>query len=206
VAIQTINPNSVQPLGVPNTGTGSDQGDTWDVAVAKLNAMFVELYAGGAFVAGGGSASYEANGNLVNTAGPVTSGNTATSQTLASYTLPANSLQDVGQEINVTAWGVVAGNAASKSIALNIGGTTVNTGTQTGSGYTWLLSGKYIKSSGNAQNYFYSGNASGAAITQKAGTDTSVDTGTIAVNVVATDASAASSDITLLGFTVEFFA
>ena len=230
MAQQTINSNSVQPLGIPNTGTSTEQGDTWDAAVVKLNAMFTELYSGNSTVAGNktytgtqtfngvvsveagtGTGAFSPAGMLSRTVGPLTSGNTATSQTMASYTLPANTLASVGQEIEVTAWGVTAGNAAAKNIAMNIGGATFSTGTQTGSGYTWQIVGKFIKSSGNAQNYMFSGVASssggtGGTAAPKAGTDTSVDTGTIAVNVVFTDASAASSDMTLLGFTVEFFA
>lgn len=211
MAQSTINANSVQPLGLPNTGTSTEQGDTWDQAAVKLNAMFTDLYGAyaggsiGSFAAGAGTGTYKPAGFIAKTVGPVTSGNTNTSQTLASYTLPASTLQSVGQELEVTAWGNVAGNAAPKSLTLNIGGSTINTGTQTGSGYAWILTGRYIKASANAQNYYLSGNSSGAALTAKAGTDTSVDTGTIALNLVATDASAASSDVTLLGFTVEFF-
>lgn len=44
MAINLVNNNSTQPLGIPNTGTGTDQGDTWDAAVLKMNAMFQELY------------------------------------------------------------------------------------------------------------------------------------------------------------------
>lgn len=43
MAYQAIDDND-QPLGVPNTGTGTDQGDTWAQAVAKINANFTELY------------------------------------------------------------------------------------------------------------------------------------------------------------------
>jgi hypothetical protein len=206
---QTINTNSTQPLGLPNTGTGTDQGDTWDVAAGKINSNFNDLYGTGR-PAGGGTATFGAAGMIARVIGPVGSGNTNTSQTLASYTLPANTLQSVGQEIEVTAWGVTANNAASKSIILNIGGASLSTGSQTGAAYTWNLVGKYIKQSSDAQNYYFSGAGSssggtGGGIAPKAGTDTSVDTGTIAITCVATDASAATGDITLLGFTVEFF-
>lgn len=46
MAQQTIVKNSGQPLGLPNTGLGTDQGDTWDQAVDKINANTTELYAG----------------------------------------------------------------------------------------------------------------------------------------------------------------
>lgn len=44
MALQVLNSNSVQPLGLPNTGTGTDEGDLWNAAVTKLNAMMTELY------------------------------------------------------------------------------------------------------------------------------------------------------------------
>lgn len=44
MAQSTINNNSVQPLGLPNTGVGTDEGDLWNAAVVKLNAMLTELY------------------------------------------------------------------------------------------------------------------------------------------------------------------
>ena len=111
-----------------------------------------------------------------------------------------------GQEIEVTAWGNVAGNAASKSVTLNIGASTINTGTATGSGFTWLLQGTYINMGATAQNYLLSGFGSGTApLALKSGTDSVAITGTFNTTLVVTDASAASSDLSVLGFTVEFF-
>jgi hypothetical protein len=46
MAQNPVNSNSTQPLGIPNTGTGTDQGDTWDTAIVKINGMFAEVYAG----------------------------------------------------------------------------------------------------------------------------------------------------------------
>lgn len=46
MAQQTINYNVGQPLGLPNTGIGTDGGDTWDQAVVKINANFDELFGG----------------------------------------------------------------------------------------------------------------------------------------------------------------
>lgn len=40
----TITSNN-DPLGLPNTGTGTDQGMTWQTAVTNINANFSELYA-----------------------------------------------------------------------------------------------------------------------------------------------------------------
>jgi hypothetical protein len=40
----TIKNNSVEPLGGPNLGIGTDQGDSWNTTVANLNNMLSELY------------------------------------------------------------------------------------------------------------------------------------------------------------------
>jgi hypothetical protein len=205
MAKQVINSNSVEPIGPPNLGTSVEQGDTWNQAVTKINANFTDLYGNG-IVAGAGTATFGGSGLINKTVGPVGSGNTNTSQTLASYTLPASTLASAGQQIVVTAWGTVANNAAPKSIVMNIGGTTVTTGTQTGAAYSWWLQGQYMLDASNAESYLFTGQASGGAVTQKAGTDTSVNTGTIATNLVITDASAATSNVTLLGYVVEYFA
>lgn len=42
---QTINSNTVQQRGGPNIGDAVEEGDSWAVAVKKMNAMFAELYA-----------------------------------------------------------------------------------------------------------------------------------------------------------------
>ena len=217
MAIQTINSDAIHPFGPPNVGTGTEFGDSWEGAVTKLNAMLIELYAGGpanrlftglvTFQAGtlAAGTNFRALGTLQATTASAQSSGTNTTQTLLSYTLPANVLDAVGRQINVSAWGATAGNAASKTIALNIGGTSFTTGTQTGSGYSWILNGTYIKTAANTQDAIFSGDASGIRATVKHQTDTSVDTGTIAITVTMADGSAATSNVTLYGFTVEYF-
>lgn len=39
-----INPNTAQPLGGPNQGTGTDQGDSWNTAAGKLNALMASSF------------------------------------------------------------------------------------------------------------------------------------------------------------------
>jgi hypothetical protein len=205
MARQVINSNSVQPLGPPNGGLSTEQGDTWDAAVLKMNAMTADLYGGTALVAGGGSATYGAAGNVSKVPGTVTSAGTTSSQTLASYSLPAGTFTAAGQEVEVTAWGVVAANTAPKSIVMNMGGATVTTTTQTGNAYAWWLEGTYMYDGSNVESYLFTGQASGGNVTQKAGTDNQSAASAIALNLVVTDASAATGNVLLLGFTVEFF-
>lgn len=206
MAQSTINNNSVEPIGPPNLGTSVEQGDTWNTAVGKLNAMFTDLYTGTALVAGTGTATFGAAGMIYKSTAAVNSGNTNTSQTLVSYTVPANTFTAPGQSLEVTAWGVVANNAAPKTIQLNVGAATINTGTQTGAAYSWNLNGYYLCTSATAETYLLSGFGSGtASLTLKAGTDSVAITGTFNTTLVIADASAASSNVSVLGFTVEYF-
>jgi hypothetical protein len=205
MAKQVINSNSVQPLGPPNFGTSVEQGDTWDAAVLKMNAMFSDLYGVG-LVAGTGAATFGPGGNIAKLAATVTSGNTNTTQTLQTYTVPGNTFTTPGQELIVTAFGVVANNAAPKTIALNIGAATITTGTVSGAAFAWQLDGIYVCTSATAENYWLSGFGSGTSpLTNKAGTDSVAITGTFNITVTCADASAASSNVSLLGFTVEYF-
>ena len=57
MAYSAVSTNTTQPLGGPNQGLGTDQGDTWDVAAAKINANAVELYnrTGGTATLGNGA-------------------------------------------------------------------------------------------------------------------------------------------------------
>jgi hypothetical protein len=196
---QPININSTQPRGGPNQGVGTDQGDTWDVAAAKINAALLSA-------AGGAASTFLASGNIFRNTATITSGNTNTTQTLSSYTVPANTFTAPGQEMQVTAWGTVAANAAPKTIALNIGAASITTGTVTGNAFAWELGGNYLVTSATAENYWLSGFGSGTSpLANKAGTDSVAITGTFAISVTCADASAASSDVSLLGFTVEFY-
>lgn len=219
--------NTVQPIGPPNAGTSSEQGMTWNTLVDNLNTMLTELFSGAGTVAGAkvysgtqtfqnfatfvvnttaaNSVTFPPSGDLTTTVGAIGSSATNTTQTLVTYTLPANVLDSTARQLQIIAWGRTANNAAPKNVRLAFGGAGFQSGTQTGAAYNWTLEGLVFKSTANAQNIRYSGVASGGAITLAASTDTSVDTGTIAIAVTCADASAAQSNIFLDGFTVRYF-
>lgn len=208
MAQQILNSNSVQPFGTLNMGSGTDEGDTWNTVAAKLNAMFNEMYTGTTLLAGTGGATFGSSGNIVKTAGPIQSSGTTSTQTLATYSMPANTLNGIGQALDITAWGAVAANAAPKSITLNVGGATYTTGTDTGSGFSWILEASTIlTATGTAgtEDTIFTGQASGALLAPKNSTDTSAPTSAITINVQMADASAATGNVTLYGFTIEYF-
>lgn len=210
MARTALNPPPVGHMP-PNTGDSTEFGDTFKTVVDNLNTMLTEVYAAfsstfGTYAAGGGTATYKPEGVISRTVGPLGSSATNTSQTLASYTLPASSFNAAGQEVDVVAWGTVAANAAPKTIQLGVGGAFANTGTQTGNGYAWQLQSKTIRTGASTQDTIFGGTGSGGAITLKNQTDTSVETGTVSIAVTCADASAAQSNVLLYGFVVEYFA
>jgi hypothetical protein len=198
--------NTVEPLGPPNLGLSTEQGDSWNTTITNLNTMFTEIYGGGAALgAGTGTATFRASGNIKVVDTTIGSSATNTTQTLTSYVLPANTLANANSGIFVQAWGRKAGNAAGVTFQLNIGGTSVNTGNGTQSGVTWLLTGEAYKQAANVQQELYSAQVGTVFTAPKSTSDTSVDTGTINISVQALDASAGQSNVLLDGLVVEFF-
>ncbi len=229
MAIQTINSNSVQPLGPANMGLSTEQGDTWQAAVTKFNAMFVELYGANTFTgaktfagaatfqstvalqgattvtAGTGAESFLPAGNI--NAGVTTIGSSATNttQTLVSYSLPANTLGTNGAGILVTAWGRKAGNAAPMTLQLNVGGASINSAADTDNASHFVLRGFATRRAANAQQVLFTGQRGTANLAVKSTSDTSVDTDTITISVQGLDGSAAQSNVLLDGLVIEFF-
>ena len=204
---QTINNNSVEPIGPPNLGTSVEQGDTWNVAVTKLNAMFTEMYSGTAATAAGtGAATFLDTGNIQKSVTTIGSSATNTTQTLISYSLPANTLSRVGSGIMVTAWGRKANNAAGVTFALNVGGTTINTGNiATSGGISWQFISEVYKQASNIQEQMYVGQVGTTVVAPKSTSDTSTDTAAITITMQALDASAGQSNVLLDGFVVTYF-
>lgn len=192
--------NTVQPLGPPNGGVSSEQGTNWNDTVVAINAMTLEMY-GGSVVA----SVFTPSGTINTSAAPIGSSATNTTQTLASYSLPANTLDAVGRQLEIMSWGRTANNAAPKNLRMAFGGAGFQSGTQTGAAYSWSITGLVLKNAASQQNIRFSGTASGGAITLSSSTDTSVDTGAITISLTCADASAAQSNIFLDGFTVRYF-
>jgi hypothetical protein len=202
MAQQTINNNSVQPIGLPNTGIGTDEGDTWNAAVTKLNAMFNDLYGSSSAIAAAnrrGSVT-----QLSTNVSAFTSAATNTSQTAMSYSIPASTLSTAGSGVWIETWGNVANNAAPKSIALNVGGKTLSTGTFTSAAVSWSLDAFYMLTAANAETWLAEGWAGTTRVASNAGTDTATSTSAINVTVVTTDASAATGNVLVNGLTIQF--
>jgi hypothetical protein len=199
--VQTINNNSVEPLGGPNTGLSTELGDSWNTFVTKANAMFSEIYGG---VQNGGGVAIRQAGNIFVSATTIGSSATNTTQTMLSTTIAANSLKNVGNGFFVEAWGRTAANTSPTTINLNIGGTFVSIASAAHNASHWYLTGQVYKTAANTQQELYYSSI-GAVTAVKSTSDTNTDASSITVSVTAADVSALQSDILLDGMSIEWF-
>lgn len=134
---------------------------------------------------------------------PVTATAAATTQTLASYTLPASYLTNVGQTVRIKGSFITAANANSKTPIITFGTFTLTGTALTGAG---AQSARYectiTKTGASTQNAVCEGLSAvtPVAVTQTNGT--SPDTAGIAITAQCTQ-GAASADCTAANFTVE---
>ncbi len=185
----------------PNAGDGTEFGDNFKTVVDNINLMTTELYAGVQLA--DASTAIKPSGNIKATVGPIGSSATNVAQTLATYSLPANSLNTDGNELSITAWGVF-GATGTPGVSLNVGGATVSLATGSHTSLVWELTALVLRAGANAQN-LHMQSVMSTTQTPKNATDTSVDTSAITISVTANDTAAVQSSIILYGFTVEYF-
>ena len=185
----------------------SDETTALDVELIGLNAtaaandivcngMTVEL------VSQGGSVPAPAGDRLleVDTTNYPTTG--TSEETLASITLPANTLSRDGMAVEITAWGSLAGNTNSKVRKIKFGGTVVASHTTSGDSLNWNMKTVVTrtgaatqKGAGLAFEYLTVPSVLNAAVTHDLTTDCPI--------IFTGETPTASGDITLRGFSVK---
>ncbi len=153
--------------------------------------------------AGDGAGTYIPSGAInVNTTLQATTG--TVKQTLASFSLPANSLSATGKGVRIACSFDAAANANSKTATIDVGSQTfLSTTTTSGSGI--LLKVTAYKTGANTQlglGHTQSVAAAGGGIIHTSGTQT--DTAAILLACTATTPTAAG-DVTFRSMLVEFF-
>ena len=134
-------------------------------------------------------------------------------ETLASYSLPANTLSADGKTIRVRAWFTMTANANNKTYGIDFGATTVATRITTtlGAGYDGYVEATVTRTASNAQRYaghellgsgFVTGNADATVGGLDLGTAAETDSGAITIAAFATTANAAG-DVTFQLLVVE---
>lgn len=217
MAKQTINSNSVEPLGISNMGLSTEQGDSWNAAVTKLNAMFTELYAGSAVPAtigtntnatlgtqtalafGGGTGLLATQGTLSNQADVTGVGNAAdtTEDLLYTFALPASSFDRTARGVVITAMGSFAANAHTKTVKLYFGGSITTSFAGTNGAVGWLATLRVFK--GSAVNTQFglgsvsAGASGGGQSLLSSGTEP--ENAAITIKVTGQTATATASDV-----------
>lgn len=149
--------------------------------------------------------TYNPAGTIYVSLDQIGSSATNTTQTLLSYSLPASTLDTNGAVLEVEAWGSKAANAAPLTLQLNVGGASINSGSSTGSGFSWRMKGTGGRRGSNVQRYYFNGERAALGLTASSTGDTSTDSAAITISVQALDASAAQSNVLLDGLVIRFF-
>lgn len=170
-----------------------------DYVFAKLNAMFKEIY---------GGVGYQGQASRLSTqlsVAGVGNGADTSEDTLFTFSLPANTLSNVGQEVDIEAWGSVAATSATKVVKVYFGAQLVTltyTTTQTGN---WRARLRVIKQASSVQLITGEADALGATTTRVLANITNgaeVDTGAIVVKVTGTSSAATANLILANGMSV----
>jgi hypothetical protein len=154
--------------------------------------------------AGSGSGQFHAAG-LINAALSSTgNGADTTEDTLQTYSLPTNSLDNVSRCVRITTWGILAANADNKTIKLYFGGSVISSGTLTSSGVNWRSTLTVCKTGASTQSVLgeMSVGATMIAPYYNAGTDT--DSSAITIKTTGQAGTANANDIVSKGQIVEF--
>jgi hypothetical protein len=171
---------------------------------------FVQRFKGKIFIAigslaqfGAGGGSFGFCGNLSCQAGAQGNGNDTTEDTLFTFSLPANSLDQVGRALQIVAWGSFANNSHSKNARLYFGSEVVGelSNTTTG-GIGWYLEMNVVKTGSNTQSIssqLIAGTTHGG-VTVQAGAET--DTAAITVKVTGQTGTAGANDIVCNGLQI----
>lgn len=157
---------------------------------------------------GTGAATFGLQGNISKQFSVAGVGNGAdtSEDTLFTFSLPANSLASVGQEITIQAWGSVAATSATKTIKLYFGAgvtqTVTYTTTQTGN---WQINAQVFKQAANVQMALMQYDALGATTARSLGNITNgaeTDTSAITIKVTGTSSAATANLILCNGLVI----
>lgn len=198
--------------GVPTSGTSGTY-----AGYSAIGSLLIDTVGGGLYQNQGTVASPAwgiiSGGILVNSAlskqfSVAGAGNGAdtTEDTLFTYSLPANALANVGNGVEILAWGSVAATSATKTVKVYFGTTVVQsvayTTTQTGN---WFVDMQVFKQAASVQLAITTVDSLGATTTRTIGNVTNgseTDTAAITIKVTGQSSVATANLVLCNGFTV----
>lgn len=134
---------------------------------------------------------------------PTATGTSA--QTLGSFSLPANALDQAGRKVRITAAFNTAANTNSKTCTLNFGSESISTGAMTTSAEKAFMEMIATKTGASTQIVWATGQANVTNLTPVvAASSTETDTAAIAITAICTDGTSSAGDATLVDFFVEY--
>jgi hypothetical protein len=197
--------------GVPTNGTSGTQAGLSGIGSLLIDTVGGGLYQNAGTVASptwalvsGGLLGSTALSKQLSVAGAGNGADT-TEDTLFTYSLPANALAAVGNEVDIMAWGSVPATSATKTARLYFGAvvTTVTyTTTQTGA---WQMQMRVIKQAANVQLVIAELDSLGATVVRSIAVTNNgaeVDTAAIVIKVTGQSSAATANLVLCNGFTV----
>lgn len=166
------------------------------------NADNVTLYAGKMVYPSG---SFQPMGVLNGTIATAATAGGTTEQTLATYSLPANALDQTGRRIRIRAAFHCASNGNNKTMKLYFGASVITTPTAATNNKNAYLELEVVKSGASTQIVWGKGLVDTTAVTpyvNASGSDT--DTAAIVIKATGTDGTDSASDIVLDDFSVQY--
>jgi len=155
------------------------------------------------FGAGAGQFGFSGNLSKQSSAAGVGNGADSTEDVLFSYSLPPNSLDQVGRQVMIEAWGSFANNTHSKHAQLYFGSELVDSGANTTAGgigwYLLLIVTKTGPSTQTIVGQLIAGTVHGGCTVQS-GAET--DTSPITIKATGASGSSAAGDILCNALTV----
>lgn len=172
--------------------------------LGTMNADNVTLYPGLLTYPAGG---FHPMGAIYTITAPVGTGTGTGAQTLGTFSLPANALDQVGRKLRISAVFTTASNTHSKTCTLGFGAAPeqVSTGAMSTSAETATLSLVVTKTGASAQTVTGGGVVATTPLATYATTAaTETDTGALAINAICTDGTSAANDAVLADMFVEY--
>lgn len=169
--------------------------------LGTMNADNATLYAGRKVYPNGG---FGPTGILYTIPAIVATGSGTGAQTLATYSLPANALDQVGRRLHIRAAFATAANTNNKTCTLNFGSEQVSTGTMATSAERAWLELNVLKTGSSTQSVWGRGTALATNISTYYAAGAETDTAAIVITAICTDGSNSAGDAVLVDFSVRY--
>jgi len=151
-----------------------------------------------------GTGTFGPEGAVYSITATQSTGTGTAEQTLATYSLPAHSLDAAGRNLRIRAWFLGAANTDSKTGKCYFGAEVFTPAAIIASSKMALCELDVLKTGSSTQNVIGSGFSSTAITAATETNATETDTAAITIKATCTDGTSSAGDCALVAFTVEF--